>query len=81
MPKANKLRLMRAPSCNLAPEFLVSAARSDPARSIIDNLDVRLILTTPPFLELYFSDDSMAICKTACDREDSALARVGSCLR
>lgn len=38
LPKANKLLLILAPSTSLIPLLLVFEARSDPAKSIKDNL-------------------------------------------
>ena len=38
LPSASRDRLMLAPSRNLVPRFVVTVARSDPARSTSDNL-------------------------------------------
>ena len=71
-PRDSKDLLIYAPSYNLIPSFPILQPRSEPARSISENL---------PTLTLSWLNDSVlatVICKTACDLEDVSFALVDS---
>mmetsp|Transcript_44702 Transcript_44702/g.85462 ORF Transcript_44702/g.85462 Transcript_44702/m.85462 type:complete len:263 (-) Transcript_44702:187-975(-) len=76
-PSASKERLMLAPSIMRMPWFLVLAARSEPAKSI------RLSLATRTGVEVsgVRSVRCTVTCRTAWERDEKALAAVGSCVR
>ena len=76
-PRASRERFMCAPSTILLPLFKVLAARSDPARSMRNNLP---ILTSCTVFETRLRWRTV-IWRTACDRDDVLLAAVGSWVR
>jgi hypothetical protein len=61
------------PSAKRVPRFLVADARSLPARSIKESVAIVKSSDTLAVLSRW----QMFICKTACDRDDVALASVG----
>lgn len=73
LPKDNSDLLMFAPSVSRAPLFLVALARSLPAKSMI--LSVAIVWGSSIFAFRSFC--ATLIWRTACDREDVALASVG----
>ena len=77
LPSASRERLMLAPSLRRAPLLSVLLARSEPARSTIESLPMR----TLPVTCAVRSDCSMVTCSTACEREETWLAAVGSTVR
>lgn len=68
---------MFAPSKSLAPRFLVTEARSLPARSMIERVAWLVSSETSPVLFLIVT----LTWSTACDREDVAFASVGEEVR
>lgn len=64
-------------SLSLCPVLSVLLARSDPARSTIESLPT----LTLPVTCAVASDCSMVTCSTACEREDTWFAAVGSTVR
>jgi len=74
LPSARSDLLMLAPSTILCPLFSVFAARSDPAKSTIDNLDVIILSRVPLTRECL----SILIIRTACDRDENKFAPVGA---
>ena len=82
LASASNERLMLAPSRSLLPSFLVSEARSLPAKSTSDKRPVStsiLLPLSPPSPTRLNRRTLISI--TAWDREDTALASVGSVLR
>mmetsp|Transcript_22894 Transcript_22894/g.46003 ORF Transcript_22894/g.46003 Transcript_22894/m.46003 type:complete len:286 (-) Transcript_22894:792-1649(-) len=77
LASASSDRLMLAPSTILIPRFWVFEARSDPARSISDSFPICTVSSVP----CDFPFDSTEICNTACERDDTLLAAVGSVVR
>mmetsp|Transcript_24839 Transcript_24839/g.49442 ORF Transcript_24839/g.49442 Transcript_24839/m.49442 type:complete len:203 (-) Transcript_24839:454-1062(-) len=71
-PRASKLRLMLAPSVSLMPLFLVTAALSLPARSTRLSFPILILAMVPSALSRF----STTTCRTACDRDETALAAV-----
>ena len=67
LPSASSERLMLAPSLSRCPVLSVLLARSDPARSTIDNLPMR----TLPVTCAVASDCSTVIWSTAWEREET----------
>ena len=70
-------RLILAPSSNLSPRFLVTEARSLPARSIMDRVAIRWFSETPAVRGFC----NTLICRTAWERDDVAFASVGDIVR
>lgn len=68
---------MFAPSKSRAPRFLVTDARSLPARSIIERVELSASSERSPVLFLIVR----LICRTAWDREEVAFASVGDDVR
>lgn len=72
LPKASRDLLMLAPSSNLSPLFLVTEARSEPARSMTLRVATVQSSTRPAVLGFR----RMLTLMTACEREETALASV-----
>lgn len=74
-------RLMLAPSVSRSPRFCVAEARSEPARSMRDNFPT--VVDSCGFwqLTIFFVLCFTSTCRTACERDDTLFAAVGSVVR
>jgi hypothetical protein len=77
LPSASNDLLIFAPSIKRSPRFFVALARSLPAKSIM----LRVAMVWGSLTDALRSFDETLICRTACDRDDVALASVGDMVR
>lgn len=80
LDKASNDLLIFRPSLCLSPQFLLTAARSLPARSMIESVAELTHCRTTCFCmstSVPFPTRPTLICKMACDRDDCELASVG----
>jgi hypothetical protein len=76
-PRASRDLLILAPSSKRSPRFLVALARSLPAKSMM----LRVAMVWGSLTDALRSLEETLIWRTACDRDEVALASVGDIVR